>query len=215
MWELFFHRVPGKSGKPGGFSTPGMTMDATKGTASFGHIGETPRAKRRWREFYARALHKVALGAVAWTRGVSLACATELDGVAEYIRRGGPFRPYAAALGRWIDIDVHLAFEVCGDPMTTLTVAVQISSETLWLTLAGSPPDPAAITAPFVRLVRGPDPEPNTLAERTYFCEGLGTGTAAVYRVPALPLHLVVPILHTYPVVQELRTDCPRWRMPS
>lgn len=211
--DLFFHGVRGKRGELKRFDAPGIALDPVAGTARFSKPGESAEAMLRWHDFYARALHKVALGALAQRSGTATACDSAIDPVARYIRQGGAFRPYAHALGRWSDREVHLAFDVVGKPSTIVRVGIQISTQTFWVMLAGPLAELDGIPVPVVRTVRTRDHSPSPDADQAIVLEG--AGVASLHRVPAGPLAAVIPSLHLYPEIQSFRMDAPRWRPDS
>jgi hypothetical protein len=232
---LFVERVIGKS-KAGRLEGRGVTLDPVAGTARYTNHGWRPkqerasgeskaramreaslRAKqqRTTAEFKARALRKVALGAVAWNRGVVVACDPRLDDAAQYMREGGEFRPYAHAVGRWIDDEVHIAFEVIGTADTTLRVGIQVSCETWWVLLVGQESELAQIDAPLVRVVRAPVELAGPGCEWASLI--MSDGAVEIRRTPAPLTEIMLQpggreLFETFPLVQTFRTECPRWR---
>ncbi len=85
---------------------------------------------------FSRALIKMALGALEWSYGAELALSNDYDADAQFLRHGQPdsVRPFARALGRWLDPAVSLAVSAeRGDGHQFVTI--QLHGVTFWTSL--------------------------------------------------------------------------------
>jgi hypothetical protein len=129
---LWWFQVPGKRGRLGRISgDPGDEFDPKTMSATMPPDTRTDNDKRRHELFFSRAVHKMALGALAWNSTLDHALDPIFDPIA-LTMRAGAFLPYGRAIGRWVDEGVGIAIRVCpGDSI----VAVQLYAVTYWACL--------------------------------------------------------------------------------
>jgi hypothetical protein len=136
--SLFLSRVGGKKGLSK-LLAHGDVFDPATGAMRIGEDGRRPEQRRGDSIMFSRAVTKIALGALVWSRGLEVALSSECDQPGRFVRWGQPakIRPYGRACGRWIDPAVGLAITVESEGPGHL-VTIQIHGVTLWTCLGGS-----------------------------------------------------------------------------
>ena len=134
---LWWFQVPGKRGRLGRLSgDTGDMFDPKAMSATMPPDTRTDNDKHRDELFFSRAVHKMALGAIAWDLSLERALDPIFDPVALTMRQGA-FLPYGRAIGRWVDEGAGIAVRVFpGDSI----VAIQLYAVTYWAFLARRPP---------------------------------------------------------------------------
>jgi hypothetical protein len=170
----------------------------------------------------SRGIHKMSLGTLAWRTGVERARGQDIDDVAAFVRGKNrlPFRPFARALGRWIDPEVGMTVRV-ERRRAGLRVAVQLYSVTLWSVLVGSVGDLLRelreVPGLLVKWSLEGAPERLSSATMLYFMpDEQGLLTAFVGPIPKMAGRVIG--LNSFvrgattPAIQVLDLSAPAWR---